>query len=218
VSEDDVAAAAGRVRAALPAPTGHVVLRPVSAADVPAVHAYRSRPEVTAYLGHPPLDLTGARTLVRSWLDDARAVAAGIEVEGRLVGDVRLTVRASSAQAPARTGEVEGWLGYAVHPDVQGRGLATEAVRGMVRLAMGPGRVRRLTTRVFAPAVASSRLLARLGFTHEGTERAAVLAPDGTWWDDQWWSLLREEWQERAPGRRCDAGEGPTGALLWKAW
>src|SRR5699024_11695390 len=100
----------------------------------------------------------------------------------------------------------------------QGRGLATEAVRGMVRLAMGPGRVRRLTTRVFAPAVASSRLLARLGFTHEGTERAAVLAPDGTWWDDQWWSLLREEWQERAPGRRCDAGEGPTGALLWKAW
>ena len=95
---------------------------------------------------------------------------------------------------------------------------ANRFVRGMVRLAMGPGRVRRLTTRVFAPAVASSRLLARLGFTHEGTERAAVLAPDGTWWDDQWWSLLREEWQERAPGRRCDAGEGPTGALLWKAW
>src|SRR5690606_35311449 len=144
--------------------------------------------------------------------------AVGVEVEGRLVGDVRLTVRASSAQAPARTEEVEGWLGYAVHPDVQGRGLATEAVRGVVGLALGAGRLLRLTTRGVTPAVASSRLLARLGCDHEGTGRVALLAPGGTWWGDQWWSRLREEWQERVPGRRCDAGEDSTGALLWEAW
>lgn len=195
MSEHDPAAlAASRVRAALPAPAARIALRAVTVADAAAVRGYRSRPEVAAYLGHPPLDPAGAETLVRDWVADTRAVSAGIELEGRLVGDVRLTVRRCSAKAPARTEEVEGWLGYAVHPELQGRGLATEAVREMVALALGHGRLRRLTTRVFAPAVASSRLLARLGFTHEGTERAAVLSPEGTWWDDQWWSLLREEW------------------------
>ncbi len=193
VSDDDAAAAADRVRAALPVRAGRLLLRAVGTSDVAAVHAYRRHPEVAAYLGHPPLDLPGAAALVSGWLTEARVVAGGVEVEGRLVGDVRLTVRPCSAVAPARTREVEGWLGYAVHPEVQGRGLATEAVRAMVGLALGPGRLRRITTRVFAPAVASSRLLARLGFTHEGTERSAVLAPDGTWWDDEAWSLLREE-------------------------
>lgn len=129
-----------------------------------------------------------------------------MELQGRLVGDVRLVVRPGSAKAPATTTEVEGRLGYAVHPAVQGRGLATEAVRAVVDLALGVGGQRRLTARVFAPATASSRVLARLGFTHEGTERAAVLAPDGTtWWDDQAWSLLRED---RSPGP-----EGSTTAL-----
>lgn len=202
VTEDSpVVAAAGRVRATLPVRTRRAVLRPVREDDVAAVLAYRGRPDVAAYLAHPPLDRTAAEELLGGWLADRTAVTVAVELDGRVVGDVRLAVRPGSAKAPATTEEVEGWLGYAVHPDVQGRGLATEAVGEVVRLALGVGGLRRLTARVFAPAAASSRVMARLGFTHEGTERAAVLSPDGaTWWDDQAWSLLRDERPPRPGG------------------
>lgn len=186
--------AVDRVRAAIPVATGDLLLRPLTRDDVDAVLAYRSRPEVAAYLSHEPLDRPAAELLVDRWLDDRASVSMALVVEGRLVGDVRLMVRPASAKAPARTREVEGWLGYAVHPDLQGRGLATAAVRAVVDLAFDVGGLRRITTRVFAPAVASARVMAKAGFTLEGTERAAVLSPDGsTWWDDQAWSLLAGE-------------------------
>ncbi len=70
--------------------------------------------------------------------------------------------------APASTGEWEAQLGYALHPREQGKGLATEAVRAVVVLAFGRLRLRRIGARVFAPAVPSSRLLAKLGLRLEG--------------------------------------------------
>lgn len=189
-----VRAAMSRIGAALPLRTDRVLLRPTAADDVAAVHAYRRLPEVSRYLPHEPLDTDGAQALVQRWLDDPAGVSVAIEVDGRVVGDVRLSLRPCSAMTPATTEEVEGWIGYAVHPDHQGRGLATEAVGAVVDLAMTQARVRRLTARVFAGATGSSRLLHRLGFTRDGVERAAVLSPEGdTWWDDESWSLLRDD-------------------------
>lgn len=189
-----VLSAVVRVREALPVRTERTLLRPLGPGDVDAVLAYRGRPEVAAYLAHEPLDPSAAQDLLDRWLADDTAVSLAVVLRARLVGDVRLMVHPASAKAPARTQQVEGRLGYAVHPDLQGRGLATEAVRAVVGLALGPGGLRRITTRVFAPAVASSRVMAKVGFTLEGTERAAVLSPDGsTWWDDQAWSLLRTD-------------------------
>lgn len=194
--DERAAQAAARVRAALPVRTARTLLREVGPQDAEAVVDYRRLPEVAAYLAHQPLDQAGGAELVARWAQDPSAVTVVVELEGRVVGDVQIFLRPAQAKAPAVTDEVEAWVGYAVHPDVQGRGLATEAVRAMVDLALREGGARRVTARVFAPAVASSRLLARLGFTHEGTERAAVLAHDGSgWWDDEAWSLLREEWQ-----------------------
>lgn len=193
-ADDRAAAAATRIRARLPLHTAQTVLREVRLDDVDAIRAYRQLPEVAACLPHPPLDAETAGALVARWVADPLSVDVAVEVGGSLVGDVRLFLRPCHAKAPARTDELEARIGYAVHPGLQGQGLATEAVREVVGLAFSEGGVRRVTARVFAPATASSRLLARLGFTHEGTERAAVRSPDGSsWWDDEAWSLLRSD-------------------------
>lgn len=161
--------------------------------DVGAVHDYRSDPEVTRFLGHPPLDPTQTTEVVAGWLADPAAVTVVCELDGQVVGDVRVRLRPSAAMAPATTTSVEAALGYAFHPAVHGQGLATESVRAVLEVALGTGGVRRVTARVFAPASASSRLLARLGFTRDGFDRAAVLAPDGrSWWDDELWSRLAD--------------------------
>ncbi|GGK70681.1 GNAT family N-acetyltransferase [Ornithinimicrobium pekingense] len=191
-------AAADRVRAALPRDAGRCRLRPARSADVADLQAYRGLPEVTRFLGHPPVDAEGMAQLLDGWVADLTAVTVVAELDGRVVGDVRLTVLPCHALAPAATDEVEARVGYAFHPAVGGRGLATAAVGTVVDLALAEGGVRRVTARVFAAARPSSRLLARLGFHLDGVDRAAVLAPDGSgWWDDECWSLLRGD---RGPG------------------
>lgn len=189
-----VRAARARIVDRLPRQTSRALLREVAPDDVEAVHAYRSLPEVTRYLGHPPLALAGARDLVDRWLSDPAGLSVVLERDGEVVGDVRLWLRPSSAMAPATTEEVDAGLGYALHPAHQGHGLASEAVRELVELVLGPGDARRIIARVFAPAQASSALLRRIGFRLDGVDRAAVRSPDDdAWWDDECWSLLRED-------------------------
>lgn len=182
------------VRNALPMATQRCGLREVRAEDVEDVHAYRGLPEVTRFLGHPPLDLEQVGELLAGWMEDRTAVTVVCEWDGRVVGDVRIRLRPSAALRPATTTQVEGALGYAFHSGVHGHGLATESVGAVLEAVLHHGGVRRVTARVFAPASASSRLLGRLGFTRDGVDRAAVLAPDGrTWWDDELWSRLAGE-------------------------
>lgn len=188
-----VPAAAAALRAALPLTTARATLREVRAGDAGALHAYRSDPSVTRFLSHPPLDEPGVQDLLRRWGREPGAVSVVAVLADRVVGDVRVRFRPASAMAPATTREVDAALGYAFHPDVHGRGLATECVRAVVAAVVGAAGARRVTARVFAPAAPSSRLLERVGFTRDGVDRAAVLSPDGTqWWDDELWSLLAD--------------------------
>lgn len=155
------------------------------------MQTYRGDPLVTEFLGHPPLDLAGVGRLVGEWTRATEAVTVVADAGDGIVGDIRLRFRSSAAMAPARTTAVEAVLGYVFHPAVHGRGIATECVGSLVEVVRAVSSVRRITARVFAPAVRSSALLARLGFTRDGVDRQAVLAPDGSqWWDDELWSLL----------------------------
>lgn len=189
-----VIAAVRAVADALPLATARCQLRALRLADADAVGAYRGREDVSRYLGHAPLAPHEVRTALERWSTDPTSVTAVVALDGRIVGDVRLFFRAASAMAPASTDAVEAWVGYAFHPEVHGRGLARECVAAMLHLALSRAGVRRVTARVFAPARPSSRLLHALGFHLDGTDRRAVLSPEGeTWWDDELWSLLPGE-------------------------
>lgn len=188
-----------RLRAKLPLTSPRTRLRPLAASDAPAFLEYHGRESIYRYLGHGPLDPPGASRLLQEWEADPTRLAIAIEQNASLIGDITLRFRRSSAKAPEQSELVEASLGYALHPDHQGTGLATEAVRAAIGAAFEAG-VRRITADVFADAAGSSALLARIGFQHDGTDRAAVLAPDGqTWWDDERWSLLREDLPGPAP-------------------
>ena len=66
--------------------------------------------------------------------------------------------------------EVE--LGYDLHPDVWGRGLATEAARAVMRQAFGPLRVDRVLAVVKPDNGASQRVLENAGLHRAGTRLA----------------------------------------------
>jgi RimJ/RimL family protein N-acetyltransferase len=86
-------------------------------------------------------------------------------------------------------------VGYWVVPSVRGRGVATEAVRLMVRHAFMPiddgglG-LRRLVLAHASGNAASQAVAVRNGFLPTGVERAAERLGDGTYADLHWYDLL----------------------------
>ena len=63
-------------------------------------------------------------------------------------------------------------LGYDLHPDVWGRGLATEAARAVMRQAFGPLRLDHVMAVVKTDHVASQRVLEKAGLHRAGTRLA----------------------------------------------
>jgi aminoglycoside 6'-N-acetyltransferase len=135
--------------------------------DVDAMWSYRRLPEVCRFLSHGPLTREEVVTRVEGRLSGVdptpgrlvRGVA--IIVDGEVVGDAMLRVQADDAGHDAL------WIGYALHPSIAGRGVATEVAREMVVVAGELGMP------VWADAqvdnAASRRVLEKAGFVPVAT-------------------------------------------------
>jgi [ribosomal protein S5]-alanine N-acetyltransferase len=84
-----------------------------------------------------------------------------IEVDGVLAGGIGVEPYRGERSGTAAFGY---WLGRAYW----GRGIGTDAARTLSDQALSQGRLRRLEARVFAPNVASARVLEKCGFALEG--------------------------------------------------
>ncbi|MEU3453594.1 GNAT family N-acetyltransferase [Micromonospora sp. NPDC006766] len=181
----------------LPLRTDRLLLRAFTSADLDALHAYRSRPEVTRFLYHDPYDEAAARTALerargRTALrepGDALNLAIVLPETGELVGDVLLFW----TSAEHRQGEI----GYVLHPDHVGRGYVTEAARELLRLGFDGLGLHRIVGRLDARNAASARVLERLGMRRE----AHLLENEfvkGEWTDEVVYALLDREWRAAA--------------------
>jgi RimJ/RimL family protein N-acetyltransferase len=91
--------------------------------------------------------------------------------------------------------ERRGWanLGYWVHPDHQGQGYATEAVRLIVSYGFDELRLHRISATITAPNTASKQVVEKLGFVHEGTKRDDAFL-NGEYVNRDVYAVLRKEW------------------------
>lgn len=184
------------LRPDLPLTTPRLLLRVMVPDDVDAVLAYRGREDVCRYLPFEPHTreqalerITGqmARTELSA---EGQGLTLGVveAASGRLVGDVMLLWHS----AEHRSGE----LGYVMHPDVAGRGYATEACAAVLDLAFGALGLHRVIARVDSRNEASARLAARLGMRRE----AHLVENEwfkGEWSDELVLAVLDREWAAR---------------------
>jgi RimJ/RimL family protein N-acetyltransferase len=190
-------------RLAWPRQTARLDLRPLALDDLDAIWDVRRRPEVVVHLSHDVLSREEVRDRIASRIERGRpgaaepmlALAVVERRTHRVIGDVMLRLEPSHSIARTPSGEWEGTIGYALHPDVHGRGLAAEAATELLVLGFQDLGLRRITADAYADNVASNRVLRRIGMRHEATVRAKSLGKDGSWLDDNTWALLREEWR-----------------------
>ncbi|MEM6286203.1 MAG: GNAT family protein [Bacteroidota bacterium] len=184
----------------LPALRGdRVALRAITEADDPDLLAVFGRGDHLRYWSHAPLaDLDAAReyregieagTADRSFFQWAITEAG--DTDGRLVGTTTL----GSWDRDNRHAEI----GFIVRPDVQGRGIATDAVRTVLRFGFAEMGLHRVEADVDPENAGSMRLLKRLGFQREGLFRERWFTWFGERKDSAMFGLLARDFVDAPP-------------------
>lgn len=169
-------------------------LRPLTEADVPALFAIFSDPEVTRFWSSPPLEAEAdAATLLREIHEEyARGELLEWGLERREAPGVIGTCSLMALSLPNRRGE----LGFALRRDAWGRGYVQEILPVLVAWAFGPLGLHRLEADVDPRNEASVRALERLGFQVEGRLRDRWQVT-GEVQDTLILGLLEPEWRTR---------------------
>lgn len=177
-----------------PVATERLLLRPFTAEDFDALHAYQSREDVARFLYWGPrtgaevresLALKVAATRIRDE-GDVLCLAMARDDDGTVVGDIILHL----ISLEHRTGEI----GFITHPDHHGNGYATEAGRAVLGVAFDEVGLHRVIGRTEARNVASARVLEKLGMRREAhlVENEFV---KGEWQSELGYAILDREWR-----------------------
>jgi [ribosomal protein S5]-alanine N-acetyltransferase len=169
-----------------------IYLREFAEQDWVDVHQYASQEKVSKYQPWGPNTEEASQAFVNQVLLDAevtprtRFVYAIMEkLNEKLIGAVELNIR----DAANRNGEI----GYIVHPDFWGLGVATEAAKLTIEFGFTTLRLHRIYATCDPRNSASSKILEKLGMTKEGKMRENLLIKDG-WRDSYLYSVLDREW------------------------
>lgn len=169
--------------------TARLTLRPLSLADVDAMHALFSDADSMKFWSHPPLtDVEETRAIIeRSLADEDGNRTWAVTVDGHeCLGWVTIFgVR-----------DRMGWVGYILSPKVRGQGLAREALEAALKYGFGAWNLHRLAANIDPRNHRSAGLLMRLGFAQEGHQRQDFFYA-GTYIDTGVFGLLNSDWQAR---------------------
>ncbi|NUR05411.1 MAG: GNAT family N-acetyltransferase [Nocardioidaceae bacterium] len=174
--------------------TERMRLRPYAPDDFDAFLDLHGRDDVSRYLPWETRDEEAARAALERHqqldleVDDQGVTLAAIDKEsGRLVGEFVLFLRS----VEHRRGEI----GYVLHPDFWGRGLAVEGSRHLLGIAFDRMKLHRVIARIDARNLASAGVLRRLGMRHEAHLVQNEMFK-GEWTDEDDFAMLRSEWDE----------------------
>jgi RimJ/RimL family protein N-acetyltransferase len=178
----------------------HVLLRPVTAADAPALVASMADPEVQRFTGTRPTGdperrLEKAEEWYRTRADhtDRLDLAIVERATGEYAGEAVLTdLDAENHSCSFRIALASSRL--------FGRGYGTEATRLLLGHAFDTVGLHRVDLEVFAFNSRARHVYEKVGFVWEGTKRQALYW-DGEWIDVHVMGILADEWR-----RRQDAG------------
>ncbi|MFC5567073.1 GNAT family N-acetyltransferase [Rubellimicrobium aerolatum] len=168
--------------------TARLRLRPACPGDVEVMHAVLSHPAAMRYWSTPPHD---GLDLTREWLAAMIGIPAEVgedfvvEHEDRVIGKAWLW----------RFPEV----GFILHPDRWGQGLAAEALTAVLDRAFTVHGLAAVTADVDPRNTTSLRLLGKLGFRETGRRRDTFCVA-GEWSDSIDLALAREAWRKKRNG------------------
>jgi RimJ/RimL family protein N-acetyltransferase len=177
-----------RKQAPVELPLEHCAIRSWRITDIPQLAHHANNREVWRNLRDRfphPFTVTDAARWVRTASAARPETHFAIAVDGEVVGGIGLELQ---TDVHARSAEIGYWLGRSHW----GRGLATEAVRGLTLYGFAAFGLCRIFACVFEWNPASRRVLEKAGYTLEGRLRKAVVK-DGELLDSYLYAIVQED-------------------------
>lgn len=184
-----------------PMRVGSLLLREATAADVEHLLSFRNDPVVNRFMLRTSVD---PETFRAEWL----AVPSS-ETDFSCVAEVNATVVAmgfldiaDGMGQPGMPKRTEGVIGYIVHPERAGQGVAGDLARGLLAAAFGRLGLRRVTASCNADNLASVRVLEKAGMRREQHGVEDSWHAELGWVDGYQYAMLAREWhaqQDAAP-------------------
>lgn len=175
--------------------TERLVLRELLPSDGADVLVFRGDPVVQKY-DDPPLhtfqEASGFIEEMRQACANQQQQIWAVTLEGSntVIGLVSLQYWSHRGDQYHRRAEV----GYGIARASWGQGIGSEAVRAVAHYGFAELKLNRIYAGTIADNHESVRLLEKLGFVREGTQRQHSLEDDGRFHDSAIYGLLRSEW------------------------
>ncbi len=175
--------------------TERLMLSEITEQDTDWYYALLQREDVTYYYGMDRLlEREEAVEMIRAFrviFEFMRGLRWGIRLKGteELIGTIGLN------QLQLRSKKAE--VGYELHPYYWRQGLMEEALAAVLTYSFNELDLYRIGANTYPENTGSNRLLAKIGFTHEGRLRG-YLYQRGESHDALVYSLLAPEWKQRS--------------------
>lgn len=179
-----------------PVRTERLTIRPAVRSDIEALWRFYRIPAVSQWTSWDASDRDSYQAMFEELSRLAKTLV--VELDGHVIGDVRLTVEDAWAQAEVadQAKGTQAVLGWCFNPAHSGNGYATEAVRAVIGIGFQHLGLRRLTAHCLAPNVRSWRLMERVGMRRESYTVRDGLHRSGEWVDGATYGLLYDEWAD----------------------
>ncbi|MGD8189883.1 GNAT family N-acetyltransferase [Brevibacillus ginsengisoli] len=172
--------------------TKRLVLRQVETEDVEAFHRYRSNPNIAKFQSWENYQYEQAAKFIEEQASNTPNVpgawfqyAVALKEGQLLIGDCAV----HTLQLDPRVVEI----GFTLAPEYQGRGLATEAVIGLLDYLFEKLQKHKVIAHVNVANTSSIRLLERIGMRREAHFLENYFIK-GQWVDEYLYAILEREW------------------------
>jgi len=168
--------------------TERLILRRWKRPDFYDYALFAADPEVMLAAGSKPMAGPDDHEAFGEALRDADCFAIVFKETKRAIGSIKF-------QKDIRRYKVNSTsIGYELGKQYWGNGYMPEALRAMIRHAFEHRKVDVISIGHFTVNEKSRRVIEKCGFRHEGTLRRAFRRFDGEMFDDECYSLLKEEY------------------------
>ena len=169
-----------------------VILREFTAGDLDGVLAVVGDDRVTRWLSFDSRSRAEAEAMLAGVIERAG-------LEPRTEYYLAVTLPGDEAQVAGfcrlgLDGAKAAKLGYAIRPEFQGRGYATDAARALTSFGFRDLGLHRVSAAIGPDNAPSLAMMPALGFSREGRIRDHVHT-NGAWRDSELYSVLEHEWQ-----------------------
>lgn len=176
-----------------PLRVGSLLLREARESDLDQLLSLRNDPRVNRFMLRTHVE---PQVLRREWLGAATSdtdFSCVGEMDGSVVAMGFLDVVDGMGQ-PGMPRRTQGVIGYVVHPDVAGRGVASDLARGLLSAAFDHLGLRRVTASCNADNPASARVMEKAGMRREQHGVEDSWHAELGWVDGYQYAVLAREW------------------------